>query len=91
LNPSQRLARDALPAARSNGRRYHLTPDPDGIHLDIRPFRAQVLKADFPNAGQAATIHVPVIAQRLRWGVRAIGAAAGTAVYAAHELIRQVD
>jgi hypothetical protein len=69
----------------------HLTADPDGIHVDVRSFRAQVLKTDFPNAGHAATIHVPVIAQRLRWGVRAIGAAAGTALYAAHEAIRRVD
>jgi hypothetical protein len=64
--------------------------DVDGVH-DAKPFRAQVLKTDFPNAGQAVVLHVPVIAQRLRWGVRALGTGTATALHAAYELIRQVD
>jgi hypothetical protein len=69
-----------------------LASDADGIHIDARPLRLQVLKTDVPNAGQAITIHLPVIAQRLRWGVRSIeGLAPATALHAAYELIRVVD
>jgi hypothetical protein len=66
--------------------------DASGALRYLKPFRAQVLKSDFPNAGQAVTLHLSVIAQRLRWAVRAVGGSvAGTALHAAHEIIRLVD
>jgi hypothetical protein len=62
-----------------------------GTALEVRPLRAQVMRVDFLNPG-AIIVRVPVIAARLRWGVRGVGAGPdATALHAACEVIRQVD
>jgi hypothetical protein len=66
--------------------------DVAGQQLNVRPFRVQILKADFSSFGQSVVVRLPIVTARLRWGVRGLGSDVSTTVlHGAYEASSQMD